>query len=121
MEPAAVQMAITDWLLVITLGGVMGMIGQGIRMVVGIKKLQDRTEQYGEVFETSKLVLSLLIGFIAGALAALVLVQNTSVDTKVLMGLMAAGYAGTDFIEGFARKYLPGGKTAGAGKKAGAS
>jgi hypothetical protein len=55
---------------------------------------------------------SLRIGFIAGVFALLALgpdkLQGGEAKTQLLLGLMAAGYAGTDFIEGFMSKYLPG-------------
>jgi len=115
----AAQMSVVQWLMIILLGGVMGTIGQGIRTVVGIKKLNENMAQAGkslrEGFEGATLVVSLLIGFIAGALAAIMLVGDDTVERDLLMGLLAAGYAGTDFIEGFARRYLPGGQASTAG------
>lgn len=116
-DELSAQIRIVEWLMIILLGGVMGMIGQGIRTVVGLKKLQDSISQTGQSFrdsfETNRLTVSLLIGFIAGALAAITLVRGDTVQVELLMGLLAAGYAGTDFIEGFARKYLPAGQTPG--------
>ncbi len=102
-----------QWITYIALGGLLGVLGQGIRVIVGLKKLKDKaTEEsvsFAQVFETSTLVLSLFIGFIAGALASLALVEKMP-TREVLLGFMAAGYAGTDVIEGFVKKYLPGGK-----------
>ncbi len=101
------------WITYIALGGLLGVLGQGIRVIIGLKKLKDKaTEEsvsFAQLFETSTLVVSLFIGFIAGALASLALVE-TIPSRQVLLGFMAAGYAGTDFIEGFVKKYLPGGK-----------
>ena len=110
----AAQMTVVEWLMIILLGGVMGTIGQGMRTVVGIKKLHENMAQAGktlrEGFDGTTLAVSLLIGFIAGALAAITLVRGDRVEPELLMGLLAAGYAGTDFIEAFMRKYLPGGQ-----------
>lgn len=98
----------------IVLGSALGMIGQGIRVVVGIKKAQDEAAAEGEDFayDFKKLSASLLIAFviggIAGALAVLPYVSRggeiTFKDVEVLIGV---GYAGTDFIEGFMKKKLP--------------
>jgi len=110
------QTGVVEWLMIILLGGVMGAIGQGIRVVIGIKKLHEDMAKDGKTlgdgFRGTTLVVSLLIGFIAGALAAITLVEGDKVERELLMGLLAAGYAGTDFIEGFMRKYLPGSRTA---------
>jgi len=108
-----VTLTASAWLVLIALGGLMGMLGQGIRVIVGLKKAQDLAHQQGktlaEKFEPSTLLVSLLIGFIAGALASLALSKvNETISPQLLIGFMGAGYAGTDFIEGFIRKYLPG-------------
>ena len=95
----------------ILLGGVLGTVGQGIRVVVGLKKThdtaQDKNKSFSEVFETSQLVISLIIGFVAGVLAYISIVgfDVDLVDTSVITTLIGSGYAGTDFIEGFMKKY----------------
>jgi putative chitinase len=118
-------MPVTDWIAQLALGGLLGMLGQGVRVIGGLKKVHDQAAQqskeFGDLFELSTLVISLLIGFIAGALAILALGSTqglpdpANVDRKTIMALLAAGYAGTDFIEAFMKKYLPdqsNGKTA---------
>ena len=49
------------------LGGILGMVGQGARVVVGLKKLNDKANQqnqeFSDIFKTSTLVLSLMNGF----------------------------------------------------------
>ena len=107
-----IDMEPIQWITYIALGGLLGVLGQGIRVIVGLKKLKDKaTEEsvsFAQLFETRTLVLSLFIGFIAGALASLALAEPSKLPTReVLLGFMAAGYAGTDFIEGFVKKYLP--------------
>jgi len=59
-----------------------------------------------EWFDTKRLTFSLIVGGIAGLLAAILLIE-TPVDKELLLGLVAAGYAGTDFIEGLMSKYTP--------------
>jgi len=103
-------------IIVILLAGMMGAIGQGARTIVGLKKAGDKATEaeytLSDVFQASRLLVSLLIGFIAGVFALLALgpdkLQGGESKTQLLLGLMAAGYAGTDFIEGFMSKYLPG-------------
>ena len=107
-------MGASDWVLTLILGGILGMIGQGIRVVAGLKKVNDRASAEGKnfrsLFETSTMALSLLIGFIAGTLAIIGVTGTTEVATpskELIVTIIGAGYAGTDFIEGFIKKSLP--------------
>lgn len=95
-----------SWLQVIGLGGAMGMLGQGIRAIVGIKKLNDAasgtTATTGDMIQPSRVLISFGIGFIAGALAAVSLVTDLAhISAQQIFMLMAAGYSGADFVEGF--------------------
>jgi hypothetical protein len=107
-------MGATDWVLTLILGGILGMLGQGVRVVIGLKKMNESAAQEGkkfsERFEGSTLGISLLIGFIAGSLAMIGISDNLEVikpSKELIVTLLGAGYAGTDFIEGFIKKYLP--------------
>ena len=100
-----------DWINLILLGGLLGAVGQGIRVVVGLKKLNDQAlqkkKEFSSLFSPSTLVVSLLVGFIAGVLGILSLpnVNLAKLDTnQVLLPLLGIGYAGADFIEGFVKK-----------------
>ena len=101
---------INMWIQLILLGGLAGMMGQGIRVFIGLKKLNDTTSKEGrsikDEFSASSLIVSLFIGFVAGALAMISIGQKTSIDQQLIMTLIGAGYAGTDFIEGFMNKHL---------------
>lgn len=111
-------MQATSLLGVLVLAGLMGMAGQGARTIVGLKKLHDTNStlppNQQDPLLASRLVVSLMIGFIAGVLAALAmslekLAGSGDIGPQALFGLAAAGYAGTDFIEGFmAKTPLPG-------------
>lgn len=96
------------------LDGVLGMLGQAARVIVGMKKAMDEAAQKNvadsSVIDGRRLVISLVIGFAAGGLGALAILRpDAAVTTETLLGLAAAGYAGTDFIEGFIkRQHLPG-------------
>lgn len=101
----------SNFMLLILFGGLLGFIGQGIRIAVGIKKLnaQAASEQkeFNELFSTQKILISLLIGFVAGSLASFSLDENTTtLDKQLALGLIAAGYSGADFIEGFMNSFL---------------
>jgi hypothetical protein len=120
MEPATI---ITH----LVAGGLLGMLGQGVRVVAGIKKANDEAAAQGkelkEVFQLNKLLVSLFIGFTAGALSLLVAASGEpaiaaanaaaaapgpfTLDRNALLAVIGAGYAGTDFIEAFMRKQLP--------------
>ena len=111
-------------LLNLLLCGLLGLIGQGIRVIVGLKKLREEAAQltageppetgipttkavYDDLFDSRKLWLSLFIGFIAGCLASLAR-TDPEFTKDVQLAIIAAGYSGTDFIEGVFKKLLPG-------------
>ncbi len=107
-------MGATDWVLTLILGGILGMIGQGIRVVAGLKKVNDQAsaegKSFGVLFQSSTLALSLLIGFIAGTLAIIGVTGGevtVNPSKELIVTIIGAGYAGTDFIEGFVKKNLP--------------
>jgi len=102
-----------DMLIMILLGALLGMIGQSIRIVAGLKKLSAKSsdkDDFNEKFDLKQLVLSLLyaaiIGFISGALLA---VENIEVvwDKSTILAMIGAGYAGVDFLEGFLARQMP--------------
>lgn len=87
----------------IALGGLLGAIGQGVRAVVGIKKMLDAGTM--DDFRWPILGVSLLIGFVAGALAMIGLdVIGSALTKTAMLGVVGAGYVGADFIEGFMRR-----------------
>ncbi|MGA2122620.1 MAG: hypothetical protein ABSG49_11375 [Methanoregula sp.] len=96
----------------VVLGILLGALGQSARVIVGIKKQFDLASQSGvnssfdDWFNIRLLVLSLIIGGIAGGLASLMMLGK-DVNLELLLGLVAAGYAGTDFIEGFMKTKTP--------------
>ena len=113
---AAQSMTIGNALLALVVAGLMGMVGQGIRAVAGIKKMSDDAQAKGvsasSAFSPSWFFVSLMIGFIAGVVAGLSLglskILKAPDDFQVLLGLAAAGYTGSDFIEAFASRYSSG-------------
>jgi hypothetical protein len=100
----------------ILLGGLLGLLGQGIRMAIGLKKLSDVNAQKDDKEELNggRLLVSLFIGFVAGSLYVLVngFSNNPDVENGQYVGnqfiftVIAAGYAGSDFIEGLFNTYI---------------
>lgn len=99
------------------LAGILGTVGQGIRAVVGFKKLADKAKSSGEKvqnqFSVKRLIMSLGLGFLAGLLAVFTMSnfdngQYFIKGKESMLTLMGIGYAGADFIEGFAGKFFSG-------------
>lgn len=112
-------MSITDIIYTVIAGGLLGAMGQGIRIAVGLKKLSDSNAQKiakGDVndppekMDNGRLWVSIFIGFIAGAIG--MIIKGTSLkgvdgyQTEAIITIIAIGYAGSDFIEGFFQTYL---------------
>jgi hypothetical protein len=103
-------MTAQQWIIILVLGGIAGALGQVARVVVGLKKRHDAAAASGTPidFDASKLIISIAIGFTAGAFAALAVEgASAEVTAKQVLGFAAAGYAGADFIEGIMQRSLP--------------
>lgn len=107
----------SEILIQIVIGGLLGMTGQSLRIIVGVKKLNDKAAKkqvpVQELIVPSAIGISLIIGFCAGVLA-IISVSTFKPDflagtdaKQIIITIIGAGYAGTDFIEGFMSKYLP--------------
>jgi hypothetical protein len=100
-------MTANQWLIVVTIGIIFGALGQGARVVVGMKKLYDNSSDNNPMsvmIDGARLLISFGIGGIAGAFAAVTLISSAEIDkieAQKLFAIAAAGYAGSDFIEGF--------------------
>ncbi len=100
----------------LVLGGVLGVAGQTIRLVVGVKKKHDEAIRTGkplkEVFDMHQvwlgLIISVVVGIVAGILGILTFWgRDLEISRQLIITLLGVGYAGTDFIEGLVRKALP--------------
>ncbi|WP_324734749.1 hypothetical protein VFC49_05815 [Thermococcus sp. SY098] len=92
----------------ILLGMFLGMTGQMIRVIIGVKKVQEKAvsegREFKEAFDMKRLVISMLIGATAGVLGIVSLYWGEQEITREMaLGLIAIGYSGTDFIEGLFR------------------
>lgn len=99
-------------LLFVVLGGLLGAAGQGIRAAVGVKKdakaAAATSVPKAEWFDTKELVLGLIVGAVAGMIAAISQVgPDTTISKSLLFGFVAAGYSGADFINGVMKAWLP--------------
>lgn len=97
-------MNVYESLTYIALGTLLGTLGQGARTVVGIKKASDEAvlsqQSLKEILDFKRLTISLLIGAVSGGISAIALF-GTEINKEFLITLVAAGYSGADFIEGF--------------------
>lgn len=97
---------------VLIVSGLLGMVGQGARTVAGLKKMNDLANASAvsqrDLFVASRLIVGMIVGFIAGVAAALTLgvdklLKFDAANVQLLMGIAASGYIGADFVEAFAR------------------
>jgi hypothetical protein len=103
-------MSTTEILNNVLLGGVLGVIGQGLRTITGLKKWYDdrkHNADQADEFDIKRMVVSLFIGFVAGALGLLFFDTQWTGEKKDIAAIIGIGYAGVDFIEGFITKYAP--------------
>ncbi len=105
-EKGGRRMDVYATLAYMALGFFMGAVGQGARTIVGLKKGHDRARDNEDMknwFDAGRFIVSLMIGGIAGSLGAVMLL-GAEVDKRFLLTLVAIGYSGTDFIEGFMKR-----------------
>jgi hypothetical protein len=110
-DAAMVAHSVVGWLQIFGLGALVGAFGQGARMIVGLKKLNDAASSantsLSELIVVSRLIISLAIGAVAGSAAAIGTVDpDHAISLSVILGIAAAGYSGADFIEGFVSRSL---------------
>lgn len=115
-------MTASSVLAALLLFGLLGLLGQGIRAIVGLNNagaFKSNTPSEQSVFSAAYLLFSLMLGFIAGMLGGIALkYQNiTQIDAnnwKDLLGIVASGYIGADFIENTMRVVIPAATPSGA-------
>lgn len=103
----------------ILMGGILGTAGQGLRSIVELKKANDAAQaapaSKADIYMTSQLIFSLLVGFVIGVITTLIVGVanianfNFAEPTQIgnpLLTLLLAGYAGTDAVEGFVNRFL---------------
>ena len=113
----ALALSATDWISLLGLGLIVGALGQSVRIVVGLNKRHAAGAAAGSIgrrLNPARLYISILIGALAGAVAALVVCELAREPSAAMvftieevLGLAAAGYAGADFIEGVMARFAP--------------
>jgi hypothetical protein len=96
-----------DTLVLLMVSGLMGMVGQGARTIVGLKKVSDAAStapSEADTFRASRIFIGLMIGFVAGVGGGLTskVFGAKELDAGLLFYLASIGYIGVDAIEGFA-------------------
>jgi hypothetical protein len=96
----------------VALGALLGAAGQGARAIVGLKKEIATARSAGKTvdqwFDGRELVISFVLGAVAGILAAIwQYAPQVPITKSLLLGFAAAGYAGADFIGGLMDKWIP--------------
>ncbi len=96
----------TQTLVLLLVSGIMGMVGQGARTIVGLKKLSDKSRTAAGAaneFSASRLAVGLMIGFVAGVAGGLTpkVFDASAITSDTLFYLASIGYMGVDVIEGF--------------------
>ena len=96
-------MTASEWLTYLLLAFALGTAGQLVRVAVGFKKMHDRNlaANTKTAFDPKKFWTSIVLGAMAGLITAVVKWEgNSQIDPDFIFTLMAAGYAGSDIIEG---------------------
>ncbi len=98
-------------LIIILIGAILGAVGQGIRVIVGIKKVSDQSAMTNTNFNDNvdyrQMAFSLFVAFGIGGVAgvlAVISADSITFTKSTIIAFITAGYAGTDFIEGFIKK-----------------
>lgn len=100
-------MSAGEWLCYVALALLLGTAGQLVRVGVGFKKLHDQHLAKGDPvpFDAQKFWTSIVLGAAAGLLTALVKWKGSAtIELNFIFTLMAAGYAGSDIVEGLIDK-----------------
>lgn len=102
-------MSAAEWINYIILASMLGVAGQLIRVAIGLKKLHDKNSSEGKKtpFDSKKFWISIVLGGLAGLLTSIGAwdPSRETLDREFLASLMAAGYAGSDIIEGMIEKW----------------
>ena len=90
-------------ILFILVCAICGIFGQLLRSMIGIYKVyQDNNKTLRSDFDFQRFLISLAIGALIGAFTSLI--YNSPLSKTDVISILAASYAGTDWIEGFLTK-----------------
>lgn len=108
-DAATIHYSIFEWFQVLGLGAAVGSAGQMVRTIVGLKKVGDaaatQNVALSDLIQANRLVVSLVIGAVAGVFAAPSILTNlTNIPIEQIFAIAASGYAGADVIEGLTKR-----------------
>lgn len=90
-------------ILFIFVCAICGVFGQLLRSMIGIYKIyQNSNKTIKASFNIRKFMISLAIGALIGMFTSLI--YNSPLSKTDIISILAASYAGTDWIEGFLTK-----------------
>jgi len=99
----------TEWISYLLLALMLGVAGQLARVGVGLKKLHEKNQLAGKKtpFDPRKFWISIALGGLASLVTAILIWEGSarSLDRELLLSLMAAGYAGSDILEGLVERW----------------
>jgi hypothetical protein len=98
------SMPVSDVLRLLLLSGLMGMLGQGARTIVGLKKLSDLSNtapSRADEFTAARIFIGLMIGFIAGVIGGLTpkAWDAHAIGGDIIFYLASIGYIGVDGVQ----------------------
>ena len=115
-------MTLEQWAALAAYGALFGLIGQALRTAMGLRKLHQEQATtpggFDAAFSTKQIVISLLLGGLAGIMAAITLLgvpgnadleaykTGGAISASFITSIIAAGYAGGDFLEGIIKSHL---------------
>lgn len=77
----------------------LGVLGQAFHFAIGMYKMLLFERKQKKTFDWVRFVLGLVLGAFIGGLMCIV--YNNPLSKTDVIGILAAGYMGVDFIEGF--------------------
>lgn len=107
------KMIALDYLPLIAMGGILGLLGQSIRVLIGLRKTVQiaaaKESTLSKEIDFRRLLIGLFMGVVIGCLS-LLLIQQAPDEPLIgnnIVAIIAIGYAGTDATEGLFNIYPP--------------
>lgn len=113
-------MTLEQWVVLAASGAMFGLIEQLIRTIMGLRKLHrivgDTAADFSSSLNILQLVISLFLGALAGVMASVSMLgvpgntdiiayqKGGNISAAFIIAIVAAGYAGGDFLEGIMKK-----------------
>jgi hypothetical protein len=92
---------------IVGLGLLCGLIGQGLRILVGLYKSWCTTGASSSYWSSRRVIITLVAGAVIGVLATYSINWGEEVEAGEVVGYVAIAYAGVDLLEGLMTRYFP--------------